>query len=152
MNEHEHHEGVIDDVAQELGELLGTSGQGIYLYLDDVHKLCNERFAAMLGYPSPEAWAAVRESFPVAFVAPDSQQALVAAYVDAIEAGIGSALTVTWVTASGRAGRLERDPRAVPVPRPPARTALRRRVVLRWNRSSSRRPTSPASWVSVARP
>ena len=101
MNEHEHHEGVIDDVAQELGELLGTSGQGIYLYLDDVHKLCNERFAAMLGYPSPEAWAAVRESFPVAFVAPDSQQALVAAYVDAIEAGIGSALTVTWVTASG---------------------------------------------------
>ena len=55
----------------------------------------------MLGYPSPEAWAEVRESFPVAFVAPGSRQALVSAYVDAIEAGVGSMLPVTWVTASG---------------------------------------------------
>jgi hypothetical protein len=101
MNEHEHHEAVIDDIVQELGELLATSGQGIYVYLDDVHKLCNERFAALLGYASPDAWAAVCESFPVAFVAPGSQQALVSAYVDAIEAGVGSTLPVTWTTASG---------------------------------------------------
>jgi hypothetical protein len=103
MNEHEHHEAVIADLAEELGELLATSGQGIYLYLDDVHKLCNERFAALLGYPSPDAWAAVRESFPVAFVMPGSQQTLVSAYLDAMEQGLGSTNRVTWRTASGEA-------------------------------------------------
>jgi hypothetical protein len=102
MNEHEHHEAVIADLAEELGELLATSGQGIYLYLDDVHKLCNERFAALLGYASSEAWAAVREPFPAAFVAPGSQQTLVSAYVEAMDAGLASTNPVTWVTASGQ--------------------------------------------------
>ena len=101
MNEHEHHEAVIADLAEELGELLATSAQGIYLYLDDVHKLCNEQFSSLLGYPSPDAWAMVRESFPVAFVAPGSQQTLVSAYLDAMEGGRAAALPVTWVTASG---------------------------------------------------
>jgi hypothetical protein len=103
VNDHEHHELVIADLAQELGELLATSGQGIYLYLDDVHKLCNERFSAMLGYESPDAWAAVRESFPVAFVMPGSQQTLVSAYLAAMEAGVGSTVRVSWRTASGEA-------------------------------------------------
>jgi hypothetical protein len=101
VNEHEHHEAVIADLADELGELMATSAQGIYAYLDDAHKLCNEQFSSLLGYESPDAWAAVHESFPVAFVAPGSQQTLVSAYLEAMEAGVASTNPVTWLTASG---------------------------------------------------
>jgi hypothetical protein len=31
-------------------QVLDKSGQAIYLYLDDSHKVCNKKFADMLGY------------------------------------------------------------------------------------------------------
>ena len=98
---HEHHEELIGDLAREYDEILNSSAQGIYAYLDDVHKLCNERFASMLGYGSAAEWAGVRRPFTEAFVAPGSQETLVSAYLDAIEQQLGSRIPVTWRSKSG---------------------------------------------------
>ena len=101
MNDHDHHDEFMRDVAKELDEILEESEQGVYVYLDDGHKLCNARFATLLGYPSPEAWAAVDEPFPMVFVAPESRETLIAAYQDAMDRLAGSSSRVTWRTLSG---------------------------------------------------
>jgi len=66
-----------------------------------VHKLCNERFATLLGYPSAAAWAAVSEPFPMIFVAPESRETLIAAYQAAMEHLVGTSNRVTWRTKGG---------------------------------------------------
>ena len=101
MNEHEHHDAVMHDLEREYREILETSEQGVYVYLDDVHKLCNARFANLLGYPSAEEWAGVQRPFPEAFVAVQSHEALIGAYQDAMERRIGSTFSVTWKGAAG---------------------------------------------------
>ncbi len=101
MNEHEHHDAVMHDLERDYREVLETSEQGVYVYLDDVHKLCNARFAGMLGYASPADWARVQRPFPDAFVAVQSHEALISAYQDAMERRIGSAFSATWKRQSG---------------------------------------------------
>lgn len=101
MNDHGDHDELIRDLGNEFREILDTSGQGIYLYLDDAHKLCNARFASLLGYGSPAEWAAVQRSFPDAFVAEQSQHALIGAYQDAMEEGTGSTFAATWKRRDG---------------------------------------------------
>jgi PAS domain-containing protein len=58
VDEHRHHEELIAGVSDQLALVLDGSGQGVYICLDDAHKACNARFAAMLGYRSPAEWAA----------------------------------------------------------------------------------------------
>lgn len=82
--------------------LLGSSTQSIYLYLDDNNKACNDRFAKLLGYPNPEAWAAVTTSFPQAFVAPASQGTLVDTFQDALNNGAAGAVPITWKRKDGK--------------------------------------------------
>ena len=101
MNEHEHHDAVMHDLEREYREILETSEQGVYIYLDDVHKLCSARFARLLGYASAEDWARVQGPFPEAFVAVQSHEALISAYQDALERRVGSAFSVTWKRADG---------------------------------------------------
>jgi hypothetical protein len=74
----------------------------MYLYLDDEHKACNQKFASLLGYKSPEEWAGSKEPFAQAFVAPKSHKALVTAYQNAVERSVGSAIKVTWKKKDGR--------------------------------------------------
>jgi uncharacterized protein YpiB (UPF0302 family) len=62
------HEAVIEEARKQFGDILQESKQAIYLYLDDTHKTCNEKFASMLGYKSAEEWAAVMKPFTEAFV------------------------------------------------------------------------------------
>lgn len=76
------------------------SEQGIYIYFDDNHKLCNEKFAEILGYPSPEDWAKPAK-FINTYVAEDSGKTLVSAFQNAIEKAIGSSLEVTWKKKTG---------------------------------------------------
>ena len=101
MNEHDHHDAVMDDLERDYREILETSEQGVYAYLDDVHKVCNARFAGMLGYASPEEWAGVQRPFPEAFVAVQSHEALISAYRDALERRVGSTFDATWKRQSG---------------------------------------------------
>jgi len=101
MSEHEHHENLIDGIAKQFSQILDTSGQGIYIYLDDTHKVCNEKFAKLLGYDSPKEWAEITESFPQTFVAEKSQNTLVSAYQDAMEKCVGSQNTISWKKKDG---------------------------------------------------
>ena len=82
---------------KEFKSIFDNSSQAIYLYLDDSHKLCNKKFASLLGYNSPKEWAAVDYSFTGAFVDPKSQHALINAYSNAMGKSIGSAISVTWL-------------------------------------------------------
>ena len=82
--------------------LFNESSQSMYLYMDDHHKACNGRFAKLLGYASPEAWAAVQTSFPQAFVAPASQESLVDTYQAAINNGTAGKVPVTWKRKDGK--------------------------------------------------
>lgn len=100
MDEH-HHENLIEGVSKEYKDILENSKQGVYLYLDDAHKVCNEKFASLLGYESAEEWAEVSGSFPDAFVAEESQEELVTSYQEAMENFIGSVIKVAWKKKSG---------------------------------------------------
>ena len=93
---------VLAKATQQLRALFEESGQAMYLYIDDHTKACNKRFAQLLGYPTPEAWAAVHTSFPSAFVAPGSQEELIAAYQAAIADGVAASVPVTWKRKDGK--------------------------------------------------
>jgi len=68
----------------------------VYVYACDNHKLCNGRFASLLGYGSPEEWASTDVPFVDTFVAQESQDALVGAYWRAMTEKVGSSVAVTW--------------------------------------------------------
>ena len=102
MSTHEHHEELVRGLSDQLQEIFETSEQAIYLYLDDIHKACNRKFADLLGYASPAEWAAVTESFPQAFVADTSQPELIEAFQKAIQLKAGSTLSVTWQKKDGQ--------------------------------------------------
>jgi len=76
----EHHETVVDGVVTMMKPVLDKSEQPIFVYLDDNHKSCNKRFAAMLGYGSPEEFSKVRENFVETFIAKESQEAVMRNY------------------------------------------------------------------------
>lgn len=90
------HDKLMQAVAEEYQDILENSEQGVYIYFDDTNKVCNEKFATLLGYASPEQWAKVDESFPDAFVAPASQETLISAFQDAMEKAVASTNKITW--------------------------------------------------------
>lgn len=96
----EQHTAIIQGIREQLHDVLEGSRQGIYIYLDDDHKTCNARFAAMLGYESPEAWAKPG-AFTELYVQPESQRALVATYQHAMEHQAADTIEVTWKAADG---------------------------------------------------
>lgn len=88
-----HHESLVEGIAKEQKELLEKSEQGIFIYLDDTHKVCNEKFAAMLGYSSAKEWA--ETDAPLADVVEEDQDALVAAYENTMAKLVASSLAVS---------------------------------------------------------
>lgn len=98
--DHKHHE-IISGVSEEFKEIFEESKQGIYVYLDDTHKVCNQRLASLLGYKSTQEWAAVDEPFTEAFVMHESQEILISAYAKAMEDKVGSSIEVSWKKKSG---------------------------------------------------
>jgi hypothetical protein len=93
---------IINGVRKQLDPIFKNSTQCIYIYYDDTHKVCNDNFASLLGYKSPEEWAAVEENFPDAFVSKESQSTLIKAYQTAMEKFVGSTNNVVWKTKSGK--------------------------------------------------
>lgn len=91
---------VIRALAAELRPVLDGSLQGMYIYLDDAHKLCNQRFAQMLGYDSPADWDRPA-SFTEQYVDPASQHGLVAVYRQAMQKQVASTIDVTWKCRDG---------------------------------------------------
>jgi len=92
---------IIQGIRDQLGAVFENSDQSVYIYLDDKHKVCNEKFASLLGYSSPAEWASVEKNFPDAFVSKESQKTLVSAYQNAMTNHVGYTNPVTWKTKSG---------------------------------------------------
>lgn len=113
MDEHQHHEELIEGVYKQLQPVLDSSDQSIYVYLDDKHKCCNKKFAALLGYSSPDEWAKVTEPFPNVFVDESSQEALVSTYQKAMERNVGSKIEITWKRHDG--GKVKTSVILVPI-------------------------------------
>ncbi len=92
-SEQKHHEELVSGFYNQLKEIFDSSEQGIYLYLDDTHKVCNKKFAQMQGFNSPEEWAKVDNPLEVG-VEKSSQPAIVSAYNNAMEKLIASKISV----------------------------------------------------------
>lgn len=95
------HEELIQGVYEQFKEVFEESKQAIYLYYDDKHKICNKRFATLLGFKSIEEWSAVNEPFIEAFVNEESQEILVSTYRNAMEQKIGSDIEVLFKKKTG---------------------------------------------------
>ena len=48
VSEHEHVQ-ILPELKEQFTPLFQNSQEGIYLYLDEVHKICSEKFASMFG-------------------------------------------------------------------------------------------------------
>lgn len=92
MDEDKHHEELIKGIKEQMKRVLEKSPQAVYLYLDDNHKVCNKKFADLLGYKSPKEWADTEA--PLADVAEDDQQSVIDAYMDASKKMVANALEV----------------------------------------------------------
>ncbi len=66
------HEQVITEVLEQLNPVFLHSPDGVYVYLDDSHKVCNKQMADMFGL-TIEEWGST-PSFLEGFVAPEDQE------------------------------------------------------------------------------
>jgi len=93
MEQEHHHEELVSGIARQLEPIMKKSKQAVYIYLDDVHKVCNEKFARMLGYKSALEWAEIEA--PLTDVDEADQEAVISAYQNAVEMFMASSLDIT---------------------------------------------------------
>jgi len=97
------HEEFLQQIQEEFAEILAQTSQGVYIYLDDPHWICNDRLATILGYTSADelrkAWSG--SPFLDLSVAADSQQRVVDAYMNVVNAKVASVIPVTWKKKGG---------------------------------------------------
>src|SRR3989344_4408370 len=103
MDQHEHHAELVSGFFKEQQQVFDSSSQAMYAFLDDDCRVSNQKFAALLGYSSPDEWfkVDVQGSFPGVFVDSKSQQTLVTAYQNAMEKMTGATIKVAWKKKSG---------------------------------------------------
>ena len=99
MAHDEHHEHLVKEVENLLDPILENSPQAIYIYLDDQHKICNQKFADLLGYKSIADWVA--NETPVDDVVESDQNKVIEAYGNASEKLEASTLSVAIKTKDG---------------------------------------------------
>ena len=87
-----HHEELIGGITKEFKAILEKSEQSIYIYLDDTHKVCNKKFAELLGFKSPKEWA--NADAPLSDVVEEDQQNVINAYMNASEKMVASTIEV----------------------------------------------------------
>ena len=90
------HEEILEKVFEEFKHVFHSSKQGIYVYMDDEHKICNEKFATMLGYKSAKEW----QKMPTVLddVATDDQNSVIDAYQNTVKNFEGASLDVSFET------------------------------------------------------
>jgi hypothetical protein len=101
MNGPMSHEDLVKGIAEQNRDILAGSAQGIYIYLDDTHKTCNERFAKMLGYGSAREWSAIAAPLLETTVHASSRDAVVKAYGEAMDRQVAGCLKVVWTKKGG---------------------------------------------------
>ena len=72
------HEQVLSGLLEQLMPVFSHSPDGVYLYLDDTHKVCNKRMADMFGMTIAE-WRKV-PNFLEGFVAPQDRELVASHY------------------------------------------------------------------------
>lgn len=104
-HDHHHHghshEDLFGEFVAHLQPVLDSSKQAVYIYFGDEHKVCNAKFASLLGYASPEEWAETEGSFPQLFVDESSQSTLIHAFQNGMEDMTASTFKVSWKKKSG---------------------------------------------------
>ncbi len=105
------HEVLLDEFRQEYKPILDGSKQAIYVYLDNEHKICNEKFASLIGYKSLRDYETVED--PLSDVQESSIETLVNAYQNAMQNKVGSTLQVNWKKRGG--GSIKTDVILVPI-------------------------------------
>ena len=100
MDHDAHHEHLVKELTEQLSLLFEKSTQGIYLYLDDMHKSCNKRFSDLLGYDSPDEWQ--KNEFPIGDVIEEDQEKGIHAYMHASEEFTSSTIEVRFKTKKGK--------------------------------------------------
>ena len=51
------HEEWLAEIGEQLAPVFANSKEGVYVYLDDRHKICNDRLAKMWGFGTAADWA-----------------------------------------------------------------------------------------------
>jgi len=96
----EHHEELVNSLYEQMKPILDASEQPIFIYLDDIHKACNQKFAAMLGFKSPKEWAG-KQGFLEVYVTEKSRETLSTAYWNAMQKMVASTISMTWMKKDG---------------------------------------------------
>ena len=95
-----HHEELVNGLYEQMKPILEKSEQPIFIYLDDNHKACNEKFASMLGFKSPQEWAD-KQGFLEVYVTEKSRETLSTAYWNAMQKMVASTISMTWIKKDG---------------------------------------------------
>ena len=95
-----HHEELVKGLYDQMKVIMDSSEQPIFLYLDDNHKTCNSKFAALLGFKSPQEWAKI-PGFLEVYVAEKSRETLSSAYWDAMKKMVASTSQLTFKKKTG---------------------------------------------------
>ncbi len=101
MSHEEHHGELLKNLAKEYKDIFESSGQAIYVYLDDNHFVCNKKFASLIGHASSKEVEEMKGDFLGSFVTEESQNNLSSAYQKAIEKFEGSAVKISWKKKGG---------------------------------------------------
>ena len=99
--EDQHHQELIKGIEDQYKEILDSSQQAIYIWLDEECMVCNSKFADLLGYASATELSQTRGTFLENFVAEPSRAVLADAYNDAMSKKISSTFSLSWKKKSG---------------------------------------------------
>ncbi len=110
MSHDEHHIHLMEEVAEIFEPIFSKSSQAIYIYLDDTHKTCNQKFADLLDYSSIDEWIA--NEAPVEDIIEADQDKVIEAYGAASEKYEASCVSVSAKTKGG--SEIEIDVTMVP--------------------------------------
>lgn len=100
MADNPHHEHLLKELSQQLKPIFTHSPQAVYLYLDDEHKNCNQKFADLLGYTSVSEW--VTHPTPLDDVTSADQDRVIKAYMHASQKFQAISLSVTLNSRNGQ--------------------------------------------------
>jgi hypothetical protein len=96
----EHHEELVKGLYDQMKPILDKSEQPMFIYLDDNHKACNNKFATLLGFKSKEDWAQIM-GFLEPHVAEKSRETLMTAYWEAMNKMNASIIQLTLTKKGG---------------------------------------------------
>jgi len=99
------HEVLLDQIKQEYSAIFQHTSQGVYIYMDDPHWICNDRLATMLGYGSAAELHTLATASPFldVTVPADSQDRVVKAYMDSVDNKVATSIPVIWKKKGGAA-------------------------------------------------